>query len=792
VTRRRLPVVALGAVLALAVASCSSSDRAPETSAADAPLRSPTTTAPPPPVLERVALESAVFTGEGDQRLVAVAAGSVVGAGGRLVAVGSTGGRASVWWSTDGVAWQRPALPPEVFAEDAALADVAADPVSGGFVAVGGVAGAAAAWVSPDGEYWTPAVVDPGPAMDIVDSTRLGLIAFGTGAPTGAAGADPVEETVAWQSFSGERWLRAVDDPDLFARPGTERVVAVVDADREVHALVDRQGSGAELWRTTDGLFWALGPGQGGDLLPAAGAGAPAAAAALGSALVVAGTDAKADGVDAAMWLATGAQGFEQVTHDENVFGGDGTQAMTALTQVGERLFVVGTETGDDGDVDAVVWSPELASGVARSGGPELAVPGDQYVVDIAALGSMPVAVGWEEAAGGIDAVVWLVDHAPVQEGTPPGQGEGDGQSAPPPALAWLRVAEQESLVGPGDQRLEAVTALPDGFVAVGSTPDPADPAGGLDGAVWRSVDGREWSLVAPGSFGGQGDQRLLGVAAGPTGLVAVGLDGSSAAAWTSPDGSIWTRAPADEGLFGGPGDQRAEAVTARPDGRGWVVVGSDGQGDGAVWSSVDGTWARVEVEGLGGPGDQLLLDVVAGSSSLVAVGADGPSAVAWASTDASVWSRADLGAGRAAALAGGGSGVVAVGSAPGAGEDAVTWRSADGTAWERREGDDLAGPLNQAAAGVTVGDDVIVAVGATDLGGGGDAAAWTSADAGTWGRSAHDENVFGGDQTQQMADVAAVGGLVVAVGWSGSTPESRDGAVWVADVAGGSARSRL
>jgi hypothetical protein len=132
------------------------------------------------------------------------------------------------------------------------------------------------------------------------------------------------------------------------------------------------------------------------------------------------------------------------------------------------------------------------------------------------------------------------------------------------------------------------------------------------------------------------------------------------------------------------------------------------------------------------------------------------------------------------------------VGSAPGDDADAVTWRSADAATWERVEGGELAGPLNQSAAGVTVGDDVIVAVGSTDLGGGGDAAAWTSADAGTWARSVHDENIFGGDQAQQMTDVASVGGLVVAVGWSGSTPESRDSAVWVADLAGGSARSRL
>jgi hypothetical protein len=363
------------------------------------------------------------------------------------------------------------------------------------------------------------------------------------------------------------------------------------------------------------------------------------------------------------------------------------------------------------------------------------------------------------------------------------------GQSPPPPELAWQRVGEQAALGGPGEQRMEAVTALPDGFVAVGSAPGPG---GDTDGAVWRSVDGQEWSVVGADSFTGPGDQRLVGVAAGPSGLAVVGTDGSSAAAWTSPDGDVWTRVPHDEGVFGGPGDQRMEAVTALPGGRGWAAVGTDGQGDGALWTSSDGTWDRVDAEGLGGPDDQLLLDVVAGATALVAVGADGPSAAAWTSTDATTWSRADLGPGRATALAASETALVAVGSTETDGTDAVTWRSADATTWERMQGDDLAGPLDQDLAGVTVGDDVIVVVGATDLGGGLDAAAWTSADAGVWGRSAHNEGIFGGDQAQRMADVASIGGLVVAVGWSGSSPDSRDAAAWVADQAGGSARSRL
>lgn len=769
-------------VFALLAAACSGGDRPPETSAADAPLRSPTTVAPPPLVLERVALEPTLFAGEEDQRLVAVAAGTAVGASTRLVAVGSDGGRPSVWWSADGITWRHSALAPEVFGEKAVLADVVADPVNGGFVAVGGTGNTAAAWRSPDGETWMAAQVDPGPAMNVVSSTHLGLIAFGTGAPSGVVGEDVAEETVAWQSFSGQRWLRAVDDPDLFARRGPEAVVAVVDAGGEVQAVVERGGQGAELWRTTDGLFWSASADVGAGLLPAAGDPGPAAATALGSALVVVGTDTKADGVDASLWLSTGTRAFEQVAHDEDVLGGDGTQAMEALVQVGERLITVGTETADDGDVDAVVWSSGLGSRAQRTGAHEAAVPGDQYAVDIAVLASTPVAVGWEETERGVDAVVWVVGAAPAEDDAVATERAPD--------LGWRRVGDQNVLAGPGEQRLEAIAARTDGFVAAGSVPAPD---GGVDGAVWRSVDGRDWSVDDDDVFAGPGPQQLLDIATTTETSVVVGTDGASAAVWTSLDGSPWTRVAHDEAVFGGPGDQRVEGVTALADGSGWVAVGSGGQGDAAVWVSSDGsTWARIDAEGLGGTADQSLLDVVAGRHGLVAVGTDGGAAAAWTSTDATAWSRTDLGPGRATALAVGATGLVAVGSTGGDGLDAASWRSGDGTTWARAEADDLSGAFDQQLAGVTTGDEVMVAVGGTDLGGGGDAAAWTSGSDGTWSRSAHEENVFGGDQAQHMTDVASVGNLVVAVGWSGSSPEARDAAVWTTDLAGGRARSPL
>ncbi len=785
---------ALAMAVTLLLGACSADLGPPETSAADAPVRATTTTAPPPPTLERVVVEARVLGGPGDQRMLAVAAGASLSREERVVAVGQADGRPAAWWSPDGRAWQRADLDPGQFGEAAAFADVAADPVSGGWVAVGAEEGRAAAWASLDGVTWERAEVDRGPAMTTVGASRYGLIAFGTGS-TGDPGRDGGEETVAWQSLSGRQWVRAVDDPDLFTRPGAERVVAVADTGAEVLAVVEREGQGPEVWRSTEGLFWSPAPAVGTDLLPAEGRPGAGAAVALGSTLVVVGTDTKADGTDAAMWVSTGAQSIRQVAHDEAVLGGDGAQAMAALARNGDQLVMVGTETDDGGDVDAVVWSSALGSSLQRVDDDGLAVAGDQHALDVTVSGSTPVAVGWEESPGGADAVVWVVAPAAVDEAEEP------NEAAPPPgpALNWERVAAGDDWSGPGEQRMDALAVTANGFLAVGSVRG-ADGADAADGAMWRSIDGQEWSRPSDmGAFAGPGDQGLADVATAPEAVVAVGFDGTSAAVWASTDGESWLRVAHDEGVFGGPGDQRMEAVMAPAGAEGWVAVGSDtgtGSQDAAVWRSPDGlTWSRVrDDDALAGPGDQRLADVATGPAGLVAVGVDGETASAWTSGDALTWSRTGIGPGRASGLAAGsGGGLVAVGSAVGEGLDAAVWRSADGLEWSRVGADDLGGPLDQELTAVSVGEELSVAVGRTSRGGGDDAAASASGDGGaTWLRAAHAEHVFGGDQAQRMLDVATWEGLVVAVGHTGSTPDARDGAVWVANLAGGGGRTDL
>jgi hypothetical protein len=239
------------------------------------------------------------------------------------------------------------------------------------------------------------------------------------------------------------------------------------------------------------------------------------------------------------------------------------------------------------------------------------------------------------------------------------------------------------------------------------------------------------------------GSQEINGVTAGGPGFVAVGSVGSNddgdAAIWTSPDGMTWSRVPHDETVFGGPDTQRMLSVIAG--GPGLVVVGADGSfgerdWDAAVWTSVDGiTWSRVPHDEVvfGGEESKAMTSVTVGGPGLVAVGGAGHE-----------WDE---------------------------GGDAVVWTSVDGIIWSRVPHDEsvLGGARVQTMSSVTVGGPGLVAVGSDSQGrahNDSDAAVWTSVNGITWSRVHHDdEAVFGGIGFQKMFGVTVGGPGLVAVG---------------------------
>ena len=760
----------LALALAAAAACSDGGPDVPERAAEDAPGRTTSTTAPPPPALQRISASASALPGGADSRFTGVVVGSQA-----IVVIGETEGEAAIWTTFDGITFVPSPLDPGDFPSGTVLSDVVVAPEA--FVVVGSADGEAAAWASSDGVVWSRTDLSGGTAVDVVIVGELGITAFGRAGGTLAT----------WTSFDGFQWEQVPGGETVFEREGEARVVGAYDDGDGYLVVVDRGGV-AESWTSPDGRSWEPSPLAGRELLPATGEPRPEALLGAGSTAVVVGAVDEVDGTDAAVWTSLAGGPWERASPREAVFGGDGTQVMLAAVQLGADLVAVGTDEDDVGDVDAVVWSTGEGGGWRRSTeSPDdgLSGPGDQHAVALAATREGALVVGWEDRGDGPRAVAWnLVDgDAAVVE------------PVPGPALAWQRVPASPALGGPGEQRMEGVTAFGDELLAVGSSSPELD----VDGAAWRSPDGLEWERVEADGLGGPGDQRLLDVVVAGPGLVGVGSDGGSAAVWTSPDGTSWTRVTPDEAVFGGPGDQVAVAVVAGVDGS-VVAVGTDGgagDGDAAAWRSTDGgsTWVQAAPgPDLGGPGAQAMADVTVAGPLLVAVGQGGAGAAAWTSLDGSAWARVDLGEGRVEAVAPGGDGVVAVGSVAGEGGalDGRAWRSEDGRSWVPVPIDDgaLAAAdqelLDLVLAEPAEGEPVIGAVGRTNLGPGDDGAAWASDDGTAWVRAPHDEDVYGGDQGQRMVALASLGEVVVAVGSSGSSPAARDGAVWVTAPLGG------
>ncbi len=103
-----------------------------------------------------------------------------------------------------------------------------------------------------------------------------------------------------------------------------------------------------------------------------------------------------------------------------------------------------------------------------------------------------------------------------------------------------------------GGEMVAAVTAGPDGFVAVGYRENEAV----RDGLIWFSEDGVSWvSVGAPGAFD---SVELVDVATSPRGFVALGVgllapaaDHPHAVFLRSPDGRSWERVGSGAGIRG-------------------------------------------------------------------------------------------------------------------------------------------------------------------------------------------------------------------------------------------------
>ena len=117
---------------------------------------------------------------------------------------------------------------------------------------------------------------------------------------------------------------------------------------------------------------------------------------------------------------------------------------------------------------------------------------------------------------------------------------------------------------------MTAVASSAGGYVAAGYLGSLVGP---IEARFWRSADGRDWTLADEGAD--LAASRVSAIAARPDGgFVAVGTTGDAkvadgSTAWTSTDGSRWTRTTTDALRAG-----LMRAVTAADDGL--LAVGND------------------------------------------------------------------------------------------------------------------------------------------------------------------------------------------------------------------------
>jgi hypothetical protein len=301
----------------------------------------------------------------------------------------------------------------------------------------------------------------------------------------------------------------------------------------------------------------------------------------------------------------------------------------------------------------------------------------------------------------------------------------------------WNRAHGQTPAVldRPGVQQLTGVAYGPDGWLAVGGViavapPHPVVLTSG-NGTTWAAAD-REPAFSQPGLVTEQ--------AAANPGYVIVGYESvggrTTATAWYAAGLTGWQRAAVNT-----PGTQNSQlrAVTASP--RGFVAVGADGT-SAAAWTSPNGrAWTRQNVPLPVGATRAVLQHVASNARTVVAVGTalttDGQQLpFAASSADGGrTWAESALpvpqGHASVTALTAAGNQFLATGTygRTMGHQDVVVWTSGTGSAWAAvtPTGQGLTGTGIQAITSLDVANRTLTGVGFTATPGGEQPVFWQS-----------------------------------------------------------------
>ncbi|HTS14879.1 MAG TPA: hypothetical protein VMH24_04370 [Candidatus Sulfotelmatobacter sp.] len=235
---------------------------------------------------------------------------------------------------------------------------------------------------------------------------------------------------------------------------------------------------------------------------------------------------------------------------------------------------------------------------------------------------------------GGLDAVPGggFVDFIPTAE-----EGTVVLQSAD--GTRWTQVG---SVSGPDAGGIGGPLAY-DGhvYVALGGETGGGYYGEQTNGAAWVSTDLRHWTK-APDQAAFSGVKSWNGIAARPSGFVAIGYADGGHTVWTSPDGLAWTQLNDEVAFPTEAAEPRAIAATTD----GYLAVGRVGD-EAAAWTSPDGLHWTVHGPFPGGNG-VVLNGLAHGAAGWVTIGfgpqADVPPseyeapAAGWTSTDGVTW----------------------------------------------------------------------------------------------------------------------------------------------------------
>jgi hypothetical protein len=359
--------------------------------------------------------------------------------------------------------------------------------------------------------------------------------------------------------------------------------------------------------------------------------------------------------------------------------------------------------------------------------------------------------------------------------GCAPGSSPSAAVTQPPvpadfvpwPDIVWHVADLPRPPLAPASERVVAVTATPDSFVAVGYR----EINGVRDATIWHSSDGEAWEAIDDQLPAGV---ELLDVSPAPGGLVALGTMSDfngppEAVVIPSTDVRIWAHlAPLPDAVETFP-------TSLAGDETGVIVAGDDKDGKAVLWRSLDGrSFERLALDGVARESVQ---SPRALNDGFAALGPARPPPILMRSTDGASWTataidQANDVAGTRLEVGRWGWVVQGIwapdctpfGSCPG---QSIAWWSGDGADWTRLPGEGSP-TSNGGVIVVPAGVHGMLAISGAD--------AWSSPDGWAW-RPLPEP----GDGSFSIDDAVVREDVIVAVGSENAEDGSSVGRILVA-----------